>query len=55
MFRESVGQRRQSQRGRDLKPPGLVDPYASVITFLAQLVVAIAYALIIAPLARSGR
>jgi hypothetical protein len=36
--------------GRDLKPPGLIDPYRSVITVLAQLVVAIGYSLVIAPL-----
>ena len=36
--------------GRDLKSPGLVDPYASVMTVLAQLVVAIGYAMIVAPL-----
>jgi hypothetical protein len=36
--------------GRDLKPPGVVDPYASFMTVLTQLGVAVAYGLIIAPL-----
>ena len=34
--------------GRDLKPPGLVDPFRSAMTILAQAVVSVAYAFVIA-------